>query len=232
MSLKVAITDKAEIAAAAPIRTLEGTLSGGVIVNNNLGTGTISAGSVDVNYPSPSSSPPTSSLPVTLQFDKANNRFFVVGSPATTFNYTAGTPISFGGVTFTISGAPADGDSFTVGQNSNGVGDNRNALLLAALQTANTMGKNLATGIVTSTFQGAYAQLVNSVGNKTHELEVTSSSEEKLLNDAIEAQQADSGVNLDEEATNLIRYQQAYQAAGKVMQTANQLFDVLLSIAG
>jgi flagellar hook-associated protein 1 FlgK len=97
-------------------------------------------------------------------------------------------------------------------------------LQLAALQTSNTLDNN------SSTYQGAYGQLVNLVGNKTHELAVTSSVEEKLLAQATEAQQGESGVNLDEEATNLLRYQQAYQAAGKVMQTASKLFDLLLSL--
>jgi flagellar hook-associated protein 1 FlgK len=43
-------------------------------------------------------------------------------------------------------------------------------------------------------------------------------------------QQSEAGVNLDEEAANLLRYQQAYQAASKVIQTANQMFDALLDI--
>ncbi len=82
----------------------------------------------------------------------------------------------------------------------------------------------------TTSFQGSYARLVNLVGNKTRELDVTSRAETQLLAQAIQAQQSVSGVNLDEEATNLLRYQQAYQAAGKVMQVANELFDVVLSI--
>ncbi|HCN90161.1 MAG TPA: flagellar hook-associated protein FlgK, partial [Oxalobacteraceae bacterium] len=110
--------------------------------------------------------------------------------------------------------------------NTGGVGDNRNALLLASLQTGNT----LANG--TASYQSAYGQLVNTIGNKAHELDVTSSAESALLSQAVQAQQSESGVNLDEEATNLLRYQQAYQAAGKVMQTASTLFNVLLTLGG
>jgi flagellar hook-associated protein 1 FlgK len=51
-----------------------------------------------------------------------------------------------------------------------------------------------------------------------------------MLSEAVEAQQAESGVNLDEEATNLLRYQQAYQAAGKVIQIANEVFESLLQL--
>ena len=71
---------------------------------------------------------------------------------------------------------------------------------------------------------------MSQVGNKTRELEVTSSAAGKLLTEATISLQNESGVNLDEEAANLLRYQQAYQAAGKVMQIASELFDVLLSI--
>jgi len=104
------------------------------------------------------------------------------------------------------------------------VGDNRNALLLAALQKANTLGNG------TATYQGAYSQLVSQIGNKTRELDVSSSAAGKLLSEATLSIQAESGVNLDEEATNLLRYQQAYQAAGKVMQIASEMFDVLLTL--
>jgi flagellar hook-associated protein 1 FlgK len=104
------------------------------------------------------------------------------------------------------------------------VGDSRNALLLGGLQTANTLGNG------STSFQGAYSQFVSQIGNKTRELEVTSGAAGKLLTEATQSVQNESGVNLDEEAANLLRYQQAYQAAGKVMQIASQLFNVLLTI--
>jgi flagellar hook-associated protein 1 FlgK len=142
--------------------------------------------------------------------------------PATNLAYTPGADISYNGWTVQVSGTPANGDFFSVGPNTNGVGDSRNALLLGALQTANlTDGTNL---------QGAYSQLVSMVGNKTRELQVTSSAASQMTAQANSAQQAESGVNLDEEAANLLRYQQAYQAAGKVMKTASDLFSVLLSL--
>ncbi|CAN5848960.1 flagellar hook-associated protein FlgK [soil metagenome] len=152
------------------------------------------------------------------------------GSASTTYAagtavpYVEGAKISYEGVSFTLSGAPANGDVFNISQNPGGSGDNRNALFLAKLQTANTL-----VGSSTS-FQGAYAQFVSLVGNKTHEVEITNTSETKLLAQAVQAQQSESGVNLDEEAANLLRYQQAYQAAGKLMQIASQLFDAILAI--
>ncbi len=153
-----------------------------------------------------------------------------------TTTYPAGTPVpyspptattlSFGGVSITISGVPADGDVFKVGSNASGVGDNRNGLLLTQLQTASTLDGG------TTNFQGAYSQLVNTIGNKTRELQVTSTAAANQYTQAVQNQQSESGVNLDEEAANLLRYQQAYQAAAKIMQTASKMFDVLLTLGG
>ena len=106
------------------------------------------------------------------------------------------------------------------GGNSN----NRNALLLADLQNNGTLNNS------SLSYENAFAKIVSAVGNKTNELTVTGAAAEALLVQTQTAQQSESGVNLDEEATNLLRYQQAYQAAGKVMQIANELFDVLLTI--
>jgi len=82
----------------------------------------------------------------------------------------------------------------------------------------------------TNSYTDAFTQLVSSVGNKTREINVSAEAESKILDQATAAMQSESGVNLDEEATNLMRYQQAYQAAGKMMQIASQLFDTLLQL--
>lgn len=227
-NFNVAITDRTKIAVAAPIRT--------AALATNTGTGKISAGSVDGNF-----TPANVTPAVTLTYNSTTNEFtgfplalgpvtvtnngtsttFAAGTPVT---YTPGATITAGGASFAITGTPANGDKFTLGANTNGLGDNRNALLLGSLQSKNTLDNG------TTSYQGAYSQLVNQVGNKTRELGVTSAAEGKLLTQAVASQQSVSGVNLDEEATNLIRYQQAYQAAGKLMQTANSLFDVLLQL--
>ncbi len=159
-------------------------------------------------------------MPVTVQA----NGIATTYAPGTPVPYTDGAKISYGGISFTLGGAPSDGDTFAITPNTNGLGDRSNALLLANLQTSALMDGG------TMTYQGAYSQMVNVVGNKTRELEATSAAAEKVHANAVTAQQSESGVNLDEEATNLIRYQQAYQAAAKVMQTASQLFDTLLEL--
>ena len=212
----VAITDKSQIAVAAPIRSGAGPA--------NSGTGSISAGTVD----HAATLNPDLRQPVTIKFTSPTT-FNVIGPGAQLLapdvDYVPGADISYNGWTVQIAGAPADGDSFTVGPNTNSAIDTRNALALGELQTALTVDG-------TTSFQGAYSQLVNLIGNKTRELEVTSKAAGELFIQARNAQQSESGVNLDEEAANLMRYQQAYQAAGKLMQTANDLFQVLLSLGG
>ncbi len=103
-------------------------------------------------------------------------------------------------------------------------GNNENALALAALQTTKLMNGN------TATFQSAYSQTVSFVGNKSREVQVAEKAQESQLQQATEAQQALSGVNLDEEAANLIRFQQAYQASARVMSLAGTLFEEILGI--
>ena len=120
--------------------------------------------------------------------------------------------------------AITDPAKFAAASQTGAAGNNLNALALGALQTAKTLGNG------TATFQSAYSQFVSQVGNKTRELEVTSNAAGKLLSEVTVALQNESGVNLDEEAANLLRYQQAYQAAGKVMQIASEMFDMLLSL--
>lgn len=213
----VVLSDPGKVAAAVPIRTAASA--------SNTGSGRISPGSV--NPPPPANA--DLQQPVTITFHTPyDGRFDVTGSgtglPALNQVYSDGADISFNGWTVQLSGSPAAGDTFTISPNVNGTADNRNALLLAGLRTRNT----LAGG--TATYQGAYAQLVASIGNKTRELEVMSEAQANLVAQAEQAQQALSGVNLDEEAANLLRYQQAYQAAGRVMQIASRLFDTVLEL--
>jgi flagellar hook-associated protein 1 len=225
-SFGVAITDPRKIAAAAALPVVP---VGAAVVSTNTGTGTISAATVDSTYA------PLGATTTTLTYSANELTGFPAGSMVTVDGtdydpsvdvvpYIDGATISFDGISFTLGGAPDDGDKFTLSPNPSGIGDNRNALLLGALQTANTLNGG------TTTYQGAYSQLVSQVGNKTRELDVTSNAAGKLLAEANFTLQTESGVNLDEEATNLLRYQQAYQAAGKVMQIASQMFDVLLSL--
>jgi flagellar hook-associated protein 1 FlgK len=148
----------------------------------------------------------------------------LVGAPGTLYNPAAGATLTFNGWTTQLSGTPSAGDTFTVAKNTNSSTDGTNALLMAALQTANTLAGS------TTSFQGAYGQLVGQVGTQTNQLTVTSQAQTSLLASVTASQQSVSGVNLDEEAANLLKYQQAYQAAGKAMQIANTMFDTILNL--
>ena len=122
-----------------------------------------------------------------------------------------------------VAGEAQKGDMFRVEFNDNGVGDNRNILQLASLQEKPT----LANG--TSNYSQIYSQLVSRVGSKTHELEVNSKAQKLLLDQSIERRESISGVNLDEEAANMIRFQNLYQANAQVMATAKKMFDTLIA---
>ncbi|MGR8931258.1 MAG: flagellar hook-associated protein FlgK [Gammaproteobacteria bacterium] len=101
-------------------------------------------------------------------------------------------------------------------------GDNRNALALAQLETSNTMLGG------TATFDDTYGQLVSKVGTQTHSADVSRSAQDALLRQATASWESVSGVNLDEEAANLIKFQQSYQAAAQAISVTNTLFDSLI----
>jgi flagellar hook-associated protein 1 len=225
-NFKLALTDGAQIAAAAPIATS--------VPLTNSGTGKISAGAVDKNYlASPLAGP------VTLAYDKATGT--LSGFPAgqnvsmtvngTTTAYPAGTNPPFqdgasytvAGMSFTMNGAPGNGDKFTIAPNT-GLGDTRNAGLMGDLQSKNILDGGKAT------YQSAYATLVSTIGNKTREVQANAAAAAAQLTQAEAVANNVSGVNLDEEAANLLKYQQAYQASGKVMQIADTIFNALLQI--
>jgi flagellar hook-associated protein 1 FlgK len=101
-------------------------------------------------------------------------------------------------------------------------GNNKVALSLAGLETkAVLLGDKV-------TFNGAYGQLVAKVGSATHSAKISNTAQEALLNQAKQTQENLAGVNLDEEAANLIKFQQSYQAAAKVIDIASSLFDTLI----
>lgn len=233
-TLSLAIKDVNKLAFGSPALT-------GTAAVGNTGSGAISAVKADSTYAgSPLSTalnftynsglPNTlslapSTLPVTVTYGGVSTTY-PAGAPIT---YTSGATISVGGTSFVLYGTPANGDQFSIAPGtSSGAGDNRNGLLLADLQTTGNVAMMGSTS--KNTYTTAFSQMVSSVGNKARELKVTGEAETKALSQATASMQSESGVNLDEEATNLIRYQQAYQAAGKMMQIASELFDVLLQL--
>jgi flagellar hook-associated protein 1 FlgK len=225
-NLKLALTDISQVAAAAPIATS--------VPLSNKGTAKISEGSVTKDY---LAAPLAGPVNITYTGGNLNGLpagqkvTMVVGGVST--DIAAGDPVPFkdgasytvAGMSFSLTGAPQDGDTFTIQRNT-GLGDTRNAGLLGDLQSKTILDGG------TATYQSAYAHLVSAIGNKTREVQVNAEASAAQLEQAQGAANNVSGVNLDEEAANLLKYQQAYQACGKVMQVADTIFNALLSIGG
>lgn len=164
-------------------------------------------------------------------------------------DYDGGTgELSFGGVVLTFdNGTFENGDRFEVqpvrrsaggmqslirdldkiaaGENdgNSGSGDNRNALALQGLQDKQLVGGK-------ASFSQAYGAMVSDVGNRTNIVQVNLDAQQGLTEQLEAVQQSESGVNLDEEAANLIRYQQYYQANAKVIDIGSSLLDTILGL--
>ncbi|MDX1723031.1 MAG: flagellar hook-associated protein FlgK [Pseudomonas sp.] len=150
-----------------------------------------------------------------------------VSGQANTYEYDLG-----GGnvVSFSISGRPESGDTFTLDFNTNGVSDNRNALKLVDLQNKQTVGVDPSVGISTGvSFTDGYGDLVERVGTLTAQARQDSDATGAILKQATDNRDSLSAVNLDEEAANLIKFEQYYNASAQVIQVARSLFDTLIS---
>ncbi|MFK4016121.1 flagellar hook-associated protein FlgK [Cobetia marina] len=115
-----------------------------------------------------------------------------------------------------------DGADIAAGESSGSL-DNRNILALQQLQSSDALGS-------AGSFNDQYASLVSQVGNQTRLVQVNLEAQQSLTEQLTAAEQSVSGVNLDEEAADLIRYQQFYQANAQVIQTAATVLDTLLNI--
>lgn len=151
-------------------------------------------------------------LPQYASLTTSGNGVFTT-SPAGTGLYT--------GYTVSISGTPAAGDVFTVGYNTSGTSDNRNALKLNALQTTKTVG-------AAQTLEDSYGSLIEDVGARTSQARIGQESGQSVLDASTRRRDNVSAVNLDEEAAKLIQFEQAYNATAQLVGVARTLFDTLL----
>lgn len=162
------------------------------------------------------------------------------------YDPAAGT-LSFAGLKLTLTGTPAEGEQFHLNPlqraasefdskiqdaaqiaaaNNDadaGAGDNRNAIALQNLQSKQVVGGH-------ATLSQAYGALVSDVGNRTNVVNVNLTAQQGLNEQLRGLQQSESGVNLDEEAANLLRYQQYYQANARVIEVGGTIIDVLLGL--
>ncbi|MEZ5558430.1 MAG: flagellar hook-associated protein FlgK [Pseudomonadales bacterium] len=128
------------------------------------------------------------------------------------------------GFGLTMSGTPEAGDTFSVDYNQDGVGDNRNGLRMAGLLTDPVLGSPPLS------FSDSYGQLVQFVGVQSSQNQINRDAASSLLEQSTGRKESISGVNLDEEAANLIRYEQAYNASAQIISVARQIFDTLFSV--
>ena len=213
---RVALSDPEAIAAALPVRS-NASLT-------NMGNGELSAMAVTATNVAPTL-PLASSL--TLTFDSSNNRYNVTGGATTTVAYNpstdaAGVSRTIGGITFTLSGTPANGDVITIENNTSGSGDNRNMLAMVALQNTDKVEGN-------RTFTDEYNSLVTNVSVNARKAEAASDAENVLLQQSTIARDNLQAVNLEEEAIQLMRYQQSLQAAVQLVSISDTVFQAMLS---
>ncbi|GBE48702.1 flagellar hook-associated protein 1 [bacterium BMS3Bbin12] len=215
----LAITEPDRVAAAAPVRIGPAVDSTGT--STNTGTGAFGKITATAAATLPLSSD------VTFTYDSTTKTFSYSGGASGSFAYDpatdSGKTFTAAGINFTVTGTPADGDKFVMSNNTGGVGDNRNALLLGGLQ-----GTPLLVG-ATATYSDAYGQLVADVGSRTQQSDIAQKAQAALLQQAQQARSSVSGVNLDEEAAKMIRFQQAYQAAARIITVSDTIFQTLLN---
>ncbi|KRA43025.1 flagellar hook-associated protein FlgK [Pseudoxanthomonas sp. Root630] len=205
-SLSVAITDPSRIAAATPVKATTDL--------TNTGTGKLSGLKVT------DAANAGLLAPVDIEFIDAT-QYTINGTGP--FAYTPGQTVAYNGWSVVLDGAPAAGDTFSVGPTGANSSDNGNAKLLANLDDARVLNGG------TLTLNGAIGGLTTQVGSAARQADYSAQAQQVIHDQAQAARDAISGVNLDEEAADLMRLQQAYQAASQIIATADTLFQSLLA---
>ncbi len=204
-SLEMAITDPSRIAAAAAIK--------GAAALANTGTGKLSGVTVtdaaNANLRNPAAIVFTSATTYTID-----------GGPPQT--YTPGQTISANGWSFVLDGVPKNGDTFNITPTPAGSSDNSNATKLSKVESAKAFNAG------TVTLGGALGGLTTQVGAAARSAEYSLGAQQVIADQAQAARDEVSGVNLDEEAADMLRLQQAYQAASQLISTADSMFQTIL----
>lgn len=241
--LEAAITRPEDIALASPIKAdknAQNLGSGEITISSLYNTGTGSGFGTNTLDPSAPQVIKIDGSGNYEVYDKNNNLLGV--APASTkgqnlmsaLEMPLGTPIVPAltpGYDFSITGKVEANDSFTLSYNKDGFADNANGLALAELQNKELVRKNnnAATSNDKMAFNDAYSGLVSGIGNKTSQAKTLLEANEAKLTQSTGIYESVSGVNLEEEAANLIRFQQSYAASAQIVNTAKTIFDTLLS---
>lgn len=207
--LSVAITDPSRIAAANPVK--------GTAVLGNTGTGVL--GKLDVL----NAGNPALLNPAVIAFTDANNYTIDGAGP---YPYTPGQTISANGWSIVLDGKPAAGDRFDIGKTAAGSSDNGNASRLAGVEDAKAFNAG------TVTLNGALGGLTTQIGSAARAANYSLQAQQVINDNAKASRDSISGVNLDEEAADMLRLQQAYQAASQLISTADTMFQTILKAVG
>ncbi len=214
--LAVQLTDPSQIAAAS--WQVQGSAGA-----SNAGTGVISSASVtDPGTYAPIAGTYTVTFSSPTQYTVTNSS----GTTVAGGTYTSGSPISFAGQQLTLTGAPAANDTFTVSPATANTGDNSNMLAMIGGLTSNSLDGG------TTSVGGAANNLVSQVGVLTQAAQNNAAAQKTVNQEATTAQSNATGVNLDQEAANMLRFQQAYQAMAQAISTSNKVFNSLLTAVG
>ena len=204
-SLEMAITDPSRIAAAAAIK--------GAAALANTGTGKLSGVTVT------DSANANLRNPAAIVFTSATTYTIDGGPPQT---YTPGQTISANGWSFVLDGVPKNGDTFNITPTPAGSSDNSNATKLSKVESVKAFNAG------TVTLGGALGGLTTQVGAAARSAEYSLGAQQVIADQAQAARDEVSGVNLDEEAADMLRLQQAYQAASQLISTADSMFQTIL----
>ncbi len=197
----------AELAAALPITTAQGI--------SNVGDARISGG--EVRDPGDLSLLTT----VNIVFDSPST--YRINGTGPSIAFASGGNIDLNGWRVQVAGSPRSGDVFTISRNLSGASDARNAVNMTEIERRRILDNG------TSTLSEAYASTVSRNGSRQRQGEIAQRALETVLERSVSRQQEVSGVNLDEEAANLMRFQQAYQAAAQVIRAADTAFQALIN---
>jgi flagellar hook-associated protein 1 FlgK len=204
----VLLNSPSQIAAAAAVQANAAT--------TNTGTGTIAAATV--------TDPTNPALLTATSIVFSSPTQYQINGTGTTYTYTPGAAISANnGWTTSISGTPAAGDTFTVSSNAGNTGDNSNLFAIIDGLNANSLNGS------TTSLIGAANTLVSQVGAQTQQAQANAQAQQAVNTSATNAVNAVSGVNLDEEAANMVKFQQAYQACAQMIQTSGLMFTSLMT---
>ena len=213
--LTMQLTSPAQVAAAS--------LAQATAAATNAGTATVSTVGV-TNPASYAGNTYAVTFSSATQYTVTNT---ATGTTVASGTYSSGTPITFGNQQLTLTGTPAANDSFTVAPNSTAnTGDNSNMLAMI-----NGLSSNALDGGTTSV-SGAATNLVSQVGVLTQQAQNNASAQQSVNQTATTARSNATGVNLDQQAADVLRYQQAYQAMAQVISISNQMFTSLIQAVG